>query len=744
MTTASDRRPWWRRISFTKQILLGLTLGVFTGLFLGDLVRPLTVVADGFVKLLQMTVLPYVTVSIVSSLGALSLNEAKRLGLRGASILVTLWVVGLGYAFLIPLAFPETVTASFFSTTLVTHSPPLDVVNLYIPANPFHSLANNVVPAVVLFSVVIGVAMIGLERKQVIVDVLVVAGEAIRRATQLIVRLTPIGIFAIAASAAGTLDIDQVERLQVYLITYTAVALLVSFWVLPGLVAALTPIPYREVLAPTRDALITAFMAGDLFIVLPILITGCKELLARHGITDASNESLPDVLVPTAFNFPHTGKLISLSFVLFAGWLSGTPVAVADYPSLAASGLLSFFGSLNAAIPFLLDLFRIPADTFFLFLATGVINSRFGTLIAAVHTVAIALVGTVAVAGQVRLEPRRLLRYAAITAALTFVVLGGLRVIFSTVLKPEFQGRQMIMERAVRFAHPATILQEPNDPADVPSSATTLDAIAARKYLIACVLPRNIPYAFRNAAGELTGFDIEMAHRFGRDLGVDVRFREVTIAALPALFAERRCDIAMSGVAMTPRRASAVLFSQPYLDETLAFMVRDHMRDVFGTWASIGQLEGVTVGAVNVPYYLAELRDRAPNLKIELLPPEIDLINEEPRLDAFMLPAERGSVVTLLHPQFSIVVPEPSPVKVPLAYPLPMHDGDWAGVVNTWIDLKRRDGTIDQLYRHWILGQESAHRPRRWSIIRNVLKWAGNTPAQGCQIFSNCGQRWPV
>ena len=744
MTTASDRRPWWRRISFTKQILVGLTLGVFTGLFLGDLVRPLTVVADGFVKLLQMTVLPYVTVSIVSSLGALSLNEAKRLGLRGASILVTLWAVGLGYAFLIPLAFPETVTASFFSTTLVTHSPPLDVVNLYIPANPFHSLANNVVPAVVLFSVVIGVAMIGLERKQVIVDVLVVAGEAIRRATQLIVRLTPIGIFAIAASAAGTLDIDQVERLQVYLITYTAVALLVSFWVLPGLVAALTPIPYREVLAPTRDALITAFMAGDLFIVLPILITGCKELLARHGITDASNESLPDVLVPTAFNFPHTGKLISLSFVLFAGWLSGTPVAVADYPSLAASGLLSFFGSLNAAIPFLLDLFRIPADTFFLFLATGVINSRFGTLIAAVHTVAIALVGTVAVAGLVRLEPRRLLRYAAITAALTFVVLGGLRVIFSTVLKPEFQGRQMIMERAVRFAHPATIIQEPNDPADVPSSATTLDAIAARKYLIACVLPRNIPYAFRNAAGELTGFDIEMAHRFARDLGVDVRFREVTIATLPAQFAERRCDIAMSGVAMTPRRASAVLFSQPYLDETLAFMVRDHLRGVFGTWASIGQLEGVTVGAVNVPYYLAQLQDRAPNLKIELLPPEIDLINEEPRLDAFMLPAERGSVVTLLHPQFSIVVPEPSPVKVPLAYPLPMHDGDWAGVVNTWIDLKRRDGTIDQLYRHWILGQESAHRPRRWSIIRNVLKWAGNTPAQGCQIFSNCGQRWPV
>jgi Na+/H+-dicarboxylate symporter len=253
-------------MSFTKQILLGLTLGVATGLLLGDLVGPLTVVADGFVKLLQMTVLPYVTVSIVSSLGSLNIADARRLGLRGALILLVLWAVGLGYAFLIPLAFPPTETASFFSTTLVTRRPPLDVVNLYIPSNPFHSLANNIVPAVVLFSVILGVAMIGLERKRVVLDVLVVAGEAIAGATRFIVKLTPVGIFAIAASAAGTLDLDQVERLQVYLITYTAVALLVSFWVLPGLVAALTPIPYREVLAPMRDALITAFMAGDLFI----------------------------------------------------------------------------------------------------------------------------------------------------------------------------------------------------------------------------------------------------------------------------------------------------------------------------------------------------------------------------------------------------------------------------------------------------------------------------------------------
>jgi Na+/H+-dicarboxylate symporter len=50
---------------------------------LGELVAPLHVVADGFVKLVQMTVLPYVTISIIVSLGSLNMQQARLLGLRG-------------------------------------------------------------------------------------------------------------------------------------------------------------------------------------------------------------------------------------------------------------------------------------------------------------------------------------------------------------------------------------------------------------------------------------------------------------------------------------------------------------------------------------------------------------------------------------------------------------------------------------------------------------------------------------
>ena len=158
-------------------------------------------------------------------------------------------------------------------------------------------------------------------------------------------RLTPYGLFAIAANAAGTMSLEQLSRLQIYLFAYVAVALLVSLWVLPGLVSALTPIRARDMLGASRDSLITACIAGDLFIVLPSLMHAAQQVLGRLRPGDEEPGRLTEVIVPASFNFPHSGKLLSLSFVLFAGWFADVPVAPSDYPALALTGLVTFFGA---------------------------------------------------------------------------------------------------------------------------------------------------------------------------------------------------------------------------------------------------------------------------------------------------------------------------------------------------------------------------------------------------------------
>jgi ABC-type amino acid transport substrate-binding protein len=125
-----------------------------------------------------------------------------------------------------------------------------------------------------------------------------------------------------------------------------------------------------------------------------------------------------------------------------------------------------------------------------------------------------------------------------------------------------------------------------------------------------------------------------------------------------------------------------------------------------------------------VPYYLAKLRELAPRARLHVVQDiAVTLAEPQRRFDAFALPAERGSAWTLIYPQLSVVVPEPGPLKIPLAYPLARHDLAFASFVNTWIDLKRKDGTIDALYRYWILGQDATPRQPRWSILRDVLHW---------------------
>lgn len=715
-------------MSSSTKILVGLVSGAFVGVFFGEHAGALKIAADGFVKLLQMAVLPYITISIITSLGTLRYDQAKTLGVRAGAVLGGLWCIALLFAFLIPVAFPEIETASFFSTTLVERRQPFNFIDIFIPSNPFNSLANNIVPAVVLFSVFLGIALIGVERKQILLDVLAVAKEGLSNATKFIVTLTPYGIFAIAANTAGTLNLEQLGRIQVYLITYVLMALLVALWVLPGLVAALTPFRYRDVLGPTRDALITAFMAGNLFIVLPILIHSCKELLQQLRPTDENAAALPDVIVPVSFNFPHTGKLLSLSFIVFAGWFADAAVAVSQYPQLALTGLLTFFGSTSAAVPFLLDLFRIPADTFQLFLATSVINVRFGALLAAVHTVTVALLGSAAILGAVRFNGARIMRYLIITVVLSAALLGGLRTLFSTALKQSFAGEELVygMRSLMNFSEPRIVKQADLRDDAGGETSSILNAIKKRGVLRVGVFTDRLPFVFLNREQKLVGFDVEMAHHLARDLGVKVEFVELeALAALTPLLAAGRIDLAMTGLPVTPERAGEMSFSVPYLDETLGFVVKDYLRDRFSSWANIRELGSFAVKIPNLPYYVDQIRRRAPTLKLDL----VETLNEienglrQATLDAVVLPAERGSVLTLLYPKYTVVVPEPDTVKIPLAYPVARRDQEWTQFVNTWIELKRRDGTIDALYGHWILGKHADKREPRWSVIRNLLHW---------------------
>jgi Na+/H+-dicarboxylate symporter len=717
-------------MSLSKQILLSLGLGTAAGLFFGEMLAPLEVIGDVFIRLLQMTVLPYVMISLMSGLGRLDYADARRLGAVFLGILSLLWVVAFGIVALMPLAFPALTSASFFSTTLVEPAPVIDFVGLYVPSNPFHSLANSVVPAVVFFSIAVGVALIGIPEKAALLQSLDSLSAALLRISQFIVHLTPIGVFAISASAAGTMSVAEFQKVQVFLISYIGLALVATFWLLPGLVSALTPLRAREVLGISKDAMITAFATGSSFVVIPLLASNSKALLEEGAPTDDKVESLVDVIIPASHNFPHTAKVLTLSFILFAGWFHDSPVPLSDYPLLFASGIASTFGSINIAIPFLLDLMQLPHDSFQLFVATSVLNARFGTLLQAMHMLALTLLGTCALTGRIQLRPRAIAVYMAISVGAIAICLGGARTLFAWTIDTTYsKGQVMERMRPILPTVPSVFHRTPPETPPLDPTLNRLEQVTERGTLRACYRTADtLPFSYSNEDHELIGFDIEMTHRLARSLDLSIEFVPVSVqfdigqAAEP--LSSGYCDIMVGGVVLSMDDVALLDYSDSYLTLTWGFVVRDHERRKFASIAQAALQDDLHVAFPRSRYFLGRAKAQLPEAEfIQISDLREFFEDDEGRFDLMVFPAEVGSAWTLRYPAFGVVALSSVGDGLPLAYALPIGEPEWKNVVDYWIELERNAHAIERLYDHWVLGRGAEETAPRWSVLRDVLGW---------------------
>lgn len=715
----------WSGLSLSARILTGLGIGILTGLFFGEPAALLQPVADAYIRLMQMTVLPYLITSLVVAFGQLEAGEARRLALRGGILLLIVWAFTALVLVLMPLTFPVYDSASFYSNALIEPRQSFSLTDIYFTSNPFASLSQNVVPAVVLFSCLIGIGLIGLQERESLLGPLRTWNKAIVRITGFVINLTPYGVFAIAAVTAGTMEPQTLIRLEVYFIVFAVAALLLAFVILPFLVTAVTPFRYREVAGIARDALLTAFVTNTAFIVLPILVERSKKLLEQHGLLDENADSAAEVLIPVMFNFPNAGKLLTLLFVPFAAWLSGAPLAGGDYGSLLAAGIPSYFAKAQVALPFLLDWFGLPHDLFQLYIPTTIITGKFDSLLTAMNLLVFALLGAGALGGFLVFQRARLLRSAAGIAVSLAIAVLVLRVFFGFAVDTEYRMDEALqnMHKSTRAADTVVLREQP--PADAVPEPGSLSRARERGSLRIGYDPNNLPMSFFNADGELVGFEVELAEQLAAALKLRAEFVPIRWPQLPRLLAEGVIDI-MPGVWYRPYWFSSLALTDPYFTATVGLATRDDRRHDFETLDKIRRQSGLKIGvpldrtqiAYSLEHYFGGTD--AEFVTIEFWNPYFE--GKHPEVDAFLLPAEHASGWTLLHPEYTVVVPQPNPVRVPTGFGVALGSDELSRVVNEWVVYADNAGLIDQAHRYWIKGQGAQIKKPRWSILRNVLQ----------------------
>jgi len=714
-------------MSFTLKICLGLLLGILTGLFLGERAQPFSVAGEIYIGLLQMTVLPYIVVSLISNLGRISWSESRGLLVSAICALAVLLVLGVITLVTVPLAFPDREAASFFSSSLVETPPPIDLVALYIPSNPFGSMANNIVPATVLFSILLGIGLSGVRGTGALLESMDALAEGLNRINKLIIRLTPAGAYAIAAGVAGTILVDEISKLQAYLLTYTTVCLILAFLVLPLLITALTPFRYRDLLSIPRDTLVTIFATGKIIVVLPQLIDNLHELFDRYGLDDEKNDRGISILLPLAYPFPNLGTYAILMFVPFSAWYLGRSLDVSEQLVFQGSALMSSFVAPIIGIPFLLDLLQIPADMMELFVMSTVYTDRIRVVLGAMHLITLTIIAVSISRGAFKVDWLKLLRAGAISLAAVALSLLLLRGYLDHAMADSYRGDQELIEITFLETPVESRLWYDEMPPPEPDAATLgrLQVIKQRGTLRVGYMDDSLPFAYRNSAGQLMGFDIEMAHRLAGDLGVALELVRVDFSQAPSLLEDGIIDIVMSGIGITPGRLQDFRFGGSPMDLTLGLLVQDHRRRQFQTYDAVQGIKNLRLGIVQRdPAFQREAQKQFPNA--ELVPidsPRSFLRGKSTDLEAVVYSAEGGAAWTLIYPGYSVVVPHPLEYRVPLGYPLPKGDDAWVNFVSEWTTLRQKNGTVQALFNHWITGDGARSKQQRWSVIRDVLHW---------------------
>ncbi|WP_286268878.1 cation:dicarboxylate symporter family transporter [Thalassotalea hakodatensis] len=690
-----------------------ILIAMFLGLAFGSqytMHTSIDSIANGFVMLLQMTALPYIALALIVGIGGLSPAKAKST-LR-FSVLVLLGFISISVFFILltSIAFPDWENASFYSASTIKPQPEFSFVELFIPANPFSAFANGVIPAVVLFSLLVGVGLMTIKGKRHTLLVLTSLQTSLANIASLVMKLAPIGIFCIGYRAAATLDPSLLEGLTVYIVTTVILVILLGFIIFPATVAIITPFSYRQTVNICRVAMITAFATGSFFAVLPAIIEHTKKALAELEGCPPEVAKIPGIIVPIVFSLPVGGKLLALLFTLFSAWLSGAYISTDDYFNLIIFGVPQLFSNATVAIPSLLELFNVSSAMFELFLvAENLIIGRLSALLSVSFAVCFPLIIACHFAKRNQIKWRYLIRNSIVIPLIAIASFMVLKVSFEQ-LSLQYQGYDKFIQRDLIFTTtPSRYLTEPEENiSDTASSSDVLTRIQQRGFIRVGYFRDDLPYSFHNDKGKLVGHDIEIINLLAADLNVDIEYVRIFHHQTKSLLASGYLDIT-TGIPVIPDNMKQFTLTKPYSTQPIALLVKSERREEFTHWQKILDNNKLIIGIPETFFYKDKVQQSfVTTTAWEISTPRLFFKEKYQHIDAMLFGAAAASGWTLLHPDYTVVVPKPVRPPIFMAFPINRYDHDFEQFMANWIAMKKQNGTLSIIFDYWIEGKKAS------------------------------------
>ena len=210
------------------------------------------------------------------------------------------------------------------------------------------------------------------------------------------------------------------------------------------------------------------------------------------------------------------------------------------------------------------------------------------------------------------------------------------------------------------------------------------------------------PWAMKKKDGSLHGFEIQVAKKLARDMGVEPEFVIVDWEKIIDALENKKFDVIIAGMAITPKRALRINFSNPYSSSGISVVANLEKTKNFN---SLGELNisKVLIGAVSGTVSEKVAKKVFYRATLETY------VHDEDAVKAVVAGDIHALVASSPEPKF-LELQYPKKVDVPLSQPLLTYktgmavnkgEQEFLNFLNSWITSREAEGWLGAKREYW-------------------------------------------
>lgn len=215
-----------KKMSLTTQIVIASALAILVGAFVGEPMKNIQFIGTIWLRLIQMSIIILVMTSVAGAIGNIEGAGAGKLSFHTFKYIIMFTFfsafLGLGLALLVKPGVGISLQGSIENSVNQLGSVSiLDTIVDFVPTNIFKSMSEGATVQVIIFSLVFGIAAGQYAKTSGREDILLLINDfngVIMKIIEMVMKLAPIGIFALLGAVAGTTGLDLVMPMIKFLL----------------------------------------------------------------------------------------------------------------------------------------------------------------------------------------------------------------------------------------------------------------------------------------------------------------------------------------------------------------------------------------------------------------------------------------------------------------------------------------------------------------------------------------------